>query len=119
MARRWQRWPRPGTWPWCCCRRGGEPVLTVVTAGKAAPGVTTSTWALALSWPRPLLVADCDPAGADMTSGLLAGRARADRGLVSWSMAARRHVSGLRAAAMLAEHTVQLPERPEMWLVPG
>ena len=43
-------------------------MLTVVTSGKAAPGVSTSVWALALSWPRPLLVADCDPAGGDLAA---------------------------------------------------
>jgi hypothetical protein len=94
-------------------------VLTVVTSGKAAPGVTTSALALALCWPRPLLVADCDPAGGDMAAGLLPGRIRTDRGLLSWSMAARRDVPALTAAALLGEHAVQLPEQPEAWLVPG
>ena len=41
-------------------------MLTAITSGKAAPGVTTSVWALALTWPRPVLVADGDPAGGDM-----------------------------------------------------
>lgn len=94
-------------------------MLTVVTSGKAAPGVTTSTWALALSWPRPLLVADCDPAGGDMAPGLLAGRLGLDRGLLSWSTAARRGVPGTAAAALLTEHTVQVPERPEVSLLAG
>lgn len=94
-------------------------MLTVLTAGKAAPGATTSTWALALSWPRPLLVADCDPAGGDMAPGLLAGRFRAHRGLLSWSTAARRDVPSLTSAALLAEHAVQVPEQPGVWLVPG
>src|SRR5436305_13588648 len=119
MRRRWRRSRRPVTWRWRCCRRDGDPVLTVVTSGKAAPGVTTSTWALALSWPRPLLVADCDPAGGDMAPGLLAGRVGLDRGLLSWSTAARRGLPGTAAAALLTEHTVQVPERPEVALLPG
>lgn len=94
-------------------------MLTVVTSGKAAPGVTTSTWALALAWPGPLLVADCDPAGGDMAPGLLAGRVSADRGLLSWSAAARRGVLATQAATLVAEHAVQLPEQPQVWLVPG
>lgn len=94
-------------------------MLTVLASGKAAPGVTTSTWALALSWPRPLLVADCDRAGGDMAAGLLAGRIRADRGLLSWSTAARRGVPALGAAALLSEHAVQVPEQPRLWLLPG
>jgi MinD-like ATPase involved in chromosome partitioning or flagellar assembly len=94
-------------------------MLTVVTSGKAAPGVTTSTWALALAWPAPLLVADCDPAGGDMAPGLLAGRISADRGLLSWSTAARRDVPAMQAATIVAEHAVRLPEQPQVWLVPG
>ena len=94
-------------------------MLTVVTSGKAAPGVTTSTWALALAWPGPLLVADCDPAGGDMAPGLLAGRVSADRGLLSWSTAARRGVPAMQAATLVAEHAVKLPEQPQVWLVPG
>ncbi len=94
-------------------------MLTVVASGKAAPGVTTSTWALALSWPRPLLLVDCDQAGGDMTPGLLPGRASVDRGLLSWSAAARRGVPMTAAATLLTEHTVQVPEHPQVSLIPG
>src|SRR3954466_8227198 len=94
-------------------------MLTVVASGQAAPGVTTSTWALALSWPRPLLVADCDPAGGDMAPGLLAGRVGVDRGLLSWSTAARRGLPATAAATLLAEHAVQVPEHPPVSLIPG
>jgi hypothetical protein len=94
-------------------------VLTVVASGKAAPGVTTSTWALALSWPRPLLVADCDPAGGDMAPGLLAGRVGLDRGLLSWSTAARRGLPATATATLLAEHAIQVPELPQASLVTG
>jgi MinD-like ATPase involved in chromosome partitioning or flagellar assembly len=94
-------------------------VLTVVASGKAAPGVTTSAWALALSWPRPLLLADCDPAGGDMAPGLLAGRVRVDRGLLSWSAAARRGLPATAAATVLTEHAVQVPEHPQVSLIPG
>src|SRR3954462_2806651 len=94
-------------------------MFTVVASGKAAPGVTTSTWALALSGPRPLLVADCDPAGGDMAPGLLAGRVGLDRGLLSWSTAVRRGLAETAAATLLTEHAVQLPERPQVSLLPG
>src|SRR4051794_38658928 len=94
-------------------------MLTVVASGKAAPGVTTSTWALALSWPRPLLVADCDPAGGDMAPGLLAGRVDLDRGLLSWSTAARRDLTMMAVAALLTEHAVQVPERSDVSLLAG
>ena len=94
-------------------------MLAVVTSGKAAPGVTTATWALALTWPGPVLVADCDPAGGDMGPGLLAGRVSAEHGLLSWSTSARRGVPALTAASMLAQHVVELPERREVWFLPG
>jgi MinD-like ATPase involved in chromosome partitioning or flagellar assembly len=94
-------------------------VLTVVASGKAAPGVTTSVWALALSWPRLLLLADCDPAGGDIAPGLLAGRVRVDRGLLSWSAAARRGLPATAAATLLNEHAVQVPEHPQVSLIPG
>lgn len=94
-------------------------MLTAVTAGKAAPGATTTAWALALSWPAELLVVDGDPAGGDMAPGLLPGRVVTDRGLLSWSMAARRGVPAMVAARLFAEHAVALPERPGVWLVPG
>jgi predicted NBD/HSP70 family sugar kinase len=94
-------------------------VLTVVASGKAAPGVTTSTWALALSWPRPLLLVDCDQAGGDMAPGLMPGRASVDRGLLSWSAAARPAVPATAAATVLTEHAVQVPEHPQVSLIPG
>ena len=94
-------------------------MLAVVVSGKAAPGVTTSTWALALSWPRPLLLADCDQAGGDMAPGLLAGRVGVDRGLLSWSTAARRGLPATAAATLLAGHAVQVPEHSPVSLLPG
>jgi hypothetical protein len=94
-------------------------VLTVVTSGKAAPGVTTSAWALALAWPGSLLLADCDPAGGDMAPGFLAGRVSTEHGLLSWSASARRGVPAMAAASMLGQHVVELPERREVWFLPG
>lgn len=94
-------------------------MLTVLTSGKGAPGVSTSTWALALCWSGPLLVADCDPAGGDLAPGFLAGRVSGDRGLLSWSTSARRGTPAMTAASMFSQHSVQLPERPNVWLLPG
>lgn len=94
-------------------------MLTVVTSGKAAPGVTTSTWALALMWPRAVLVTDCDPTGGDMAPGLLAGRVSTEHGLLSWSASARRGIPAMTAATMFAQHVFELPERREVWFMPG
>lgn len=40
--------------------------LIAFAADKGAPGVSTTALALALAWPRPILLAECDPAGADL-----------------------------------------------------
>lgn len=94
-------------------------MLTVVTSGKAAPGVSTAVWALGLSWTGEVLLVDADPAGGDLAAGLLAGRVPAGRGLLSWATAARGEVPAMRGAAMLAEHAVSVPERAGVWLLPG
>lgn len=93
-------------------------MLVAVTSGKAAPGATTSAWALALTWQSPLLVVDCDVAGGDMASGLVVGRVSTDHGLLSWATATRR-VPAIDAATMIALHVVALPEAANVWLMPG
>jgi len=62
-----------------------------VLAGKASPGSTTVAAALTLTWPRPVLLVDADPAGGDVVPGLLPGRvstesppAGARRGRLDW-----------------------------------
>ncbi len=93
-------------------------MLIAIVAGKAAPGATTCAWALGLSWPRPILLIDADAAGGDMAAGFLAGRIRVDQGLLSWSAAGRRE-EGPGAVALLPEHTVALPEAPNLWFLSG
>jgi MinD-like ATPase involved in chromosome partitioning or flagellar assembly len=93
-------------------------MLITIVAGKAAPGATTATWALALGWPGSVLAVDADPTGGDMAAGLLLGRVPVDRGLLSWSTATRR-ASAMEAATMLAGHVVGLPEAPHLWVMPG
>jgi MinD-like ATPase involved in chromosome partitioning or flagellar assembly len=93
-------------------------MLITMVSGKASPGVTTATWALALGWPSPVLAVDADPGGGDMAAGLLFGRAPVDRGLLTWAAASRR-TSAVEAAAMIASHVVVMPEAPHVWLLPG
>jgi hypothetical protein len=67
--------------------------LIAVAADKGAPGVTTTALALAAVWPRPVLLAECDPAGGDLVYRLPAadgGRLDQRRGLLSLAVAARR-----------------------------
>lgn len=93
-------------------------MLIALVSGKAAPGVTTSTWALSMAWPGPVLVVDADPAGGDMAAGLLLGRMQAGHSVLSWSMAARR-MPAAEAAMIIAQHVVALPEEPHVWVMPG
>src|ERR1700761_2845754 len=81
--------------------------LIVVAADKGAPGVTTTALALAAVWPRPVLLAECDPSGGDLlyrfpaaSGGPLAPRA----GLPPRAVAARR---GLQPG-QLWEHTQKM-----------
>src|SRR5882757_6764769 len=67
--------------------------LIAVTADKGSPGVTTTAVALAAIWPRPVLLAECDPAGGDLVyrlPGQGGGRLDPRRGLLSLAVAARR-----------------------------
>lgn len=67
--------------------------LIAIAADKGAPGVTTAAVALAAVWPRPVLLAECDPAGGDLIYRLpSASGSRLDprRGLLSLAISARR-----------------------------
>jgi hypothetical protein len=67
--------------------------LIAIAADKGAPGVTTAAIALAAVWPRPVLLAECDPAGGDLIYRLpSASGSRLDprRGLLSLAISARR-----------------------------
>jgi len=67
--------------------------LIAIAADKGAPGVTTAAIALGAVWPRPVLLAECDPAGSDLVYRFpAAGGGRLDprRGLLSLAVASRR-----------------------------
>lgn len=75
--------------------------LIALAADKGSPGVTTTAVALAAVWPRPAMVAECDPSGGDLAVRLrgAAGRAlQPGRGLLSYAAATRR------GAAPVADH---------------
>jgi hypothetical protein len=81
--------------------------LIAVAADKGARGVTTASVVLAAVWPRPVLLAECDPAGGDLLYRFPAaggGRLDPGRGLLSLAVAARR---GLRPEQVW-EHTQAL-----------
>lgn len=67
--------------------------LIALAADKGAPGVTTAALALASVWPRPVLLAECDPAGGDLVFRFPAADGRQldpRRGLLSLAVAGRR-----------------------------
>jgi hypothetical protein len=67
--------------------------LIALAADKGAPGVTTAALALASVWPRPVLLAECDPAGGDLVYRFPAADGRQldpRRGLLSLAVAGRR-----------------------------
>jgi hypothetical protein len=81
--------------------------LIAVAADKGAPGVTTACVALAAVWPRPVLLAECDPSGGDLVYRLPSasgGQLDPGRGLLSLAVAVRR---GLEPAQVW-EHTQKL-----------
>src|ERR1700723_1107348 len=67
--------------------------LIAIAADKGSPGVTTASVALAAIWPRPVLLAECDPSGADLAyrlPGAGGGPLDPRRGLLNVAVAARR-----------------------------
>jgi hypothetical protein len=58
------------------------PLIALVSA-KGSPGVSTAALACTLTWPAPMLLAECDPAGGDLLAGYLAKyELPPDRGIV-------------------------------------
>ncbi len=65
--------------------------MIALTSAKGAPGVTTTALALTLVWPRPVLLAECDPAGdSSLLAGYLQGSVEHTRGLLGLLAASRR-----------------------------
>jgi hypothetical protein len=67
--------------------------LIAVAADKGAPGVTTTSLALAAVWARPALLAECDPSGGDLVYRFPSadgGRLDPRRGMLSLAVSARR-----------------------------
>ena len=81
--------------------------LIVLVSDKGAPGVTTTSLAMAAVWPRRSLLAECDPQGGDLVYRLPAehgGPLDPNRGLVSLAVSARR---GLEPGQLI-EHSQRI-----------
>ncbi|WP_370614114.1 hypothetical protein [Mumia sp. Pv 4-285] len=67
--------------------------LIALASAKGAPGVTTTALVLGALWPRPVLVAECDPSGADIATRMPrddGGSLDPQTGLLSLAAAGRR-----------------------------
>jgi hypothetical protein len=91
-------------------------LYALVSAG-GSPGVTTAAIALALAWPSPVIVAECDPSGGDVLAGLLTGHVPASRGLTEHAIEAGR--DGRAAARALGAQLIPLDAERTKALLPG
>ncbi len=100
--------------------------VLALTSAKGAPGVSVAALAMTLLWPRPALLAECDPAGgSSVLAGYLRGEVEHTRGLLPLLLALRHDT--LEQA--LWAQTVLLTGDPraasaeagagERWLLPG
>lgn len=91
-------------------------MLIALASGKGAPGVSVSAAALAVVWPRPVLLVEADPRGGSVMWGLGQGRSFGGRGLLGYEMSSRRMplMDAMRA------QIVQLdPDWPDTFVLPG
>jgi hypothetical protein len=92
-------------------------LLLASTAGS--PGVTTLAVGLALTWPRPILLADCDPgAHQAILAGYLAGRSSAGKGLLRVAEA-HRDRRPLREAVLDQTLPLSAEEESRRLFLPG
>jgi hypothetical protein len=91
-------------------------VYALVSPG-GSPGTTTAALALALGWPGPAIVAECDPAGGAVLAGALGGHVPAAIGLMEHAIEAGRNPQA--AAAGLAAQLVPLDTSRTRMVLPG
>ncbi|MEO3861325.1 hypothetical protein [Acrocarpospora sp. B8E8] len=89
--------------------------LYAVISPGGSPGATTTALAAALSWPDPVLVAECDPSGGSALAGYFAGRVSATGGLLQAALEATRDGD----SEAVWQHTVALDASERRLLLPG
>ena len=90
-----------------------------VASAGGSPGATTTALALALSWPREVILAECDPAGGSVLAGFLIDRMYCPPGpgLLGLAMEVARdpqHVD-----VRIEDYTIPLTDQGENRLLPG
>ena len=81
--------------------------LIAVASAKGSPGATTTALMFGALWPRPVIVAECDPHGGDVAARLPAfdgGVIDPDRGLLSLGAAGRKTLR----PELVPEHTQRI-----------
>jgi len=73
--------------------------LYALVSPGGSPGCTTTALALTLTWPQPVILAECDPAGGAILAGLFAGHLPAPRGLLGVAFEAGRGAEAMSAEA--------------------
>lgn len=68
--------------------------LIALASAKGAPGVTCTSLALAMTWPGPVVVAECDPAGGDLLAGYFRGALPARPGVLTAATATTGDMAG-------------------------
>lgn len=91
--------------------------LYALVSPGGSPGATTAALALALGWPAPAIVAECDPAGGAVLAGTLAGHVPAAIGLMEHAIEAGRNPQA--AAAGLAAQLIPLDSDGARMVLPG
>jgi hypothetical protein len=91
-------------------------IYALVSAG-GSPGVTTAALALALGWPRQVILAECDPSGGDILAGLFAGHLEARGGLLPLAVEAGQNPEA--AAAALWSQLIELDDERGRLLLAG
>ncbi len=93
--------------------------ILVLTSTSGSPGVTTLAVGLALTWPRSVLLADCDPgAHQSVLAGFLGGRGAGGKGLLR---VAEAHRDRRTLEEVVIDQTVPLTDgdQPSRRLLPG
>ncbi len=93
--------------------------ILLLTSTGGSPGVTTLAVGLALTWPRPILLADCDPgAHQAILAGYLAGRSPSGKGLLRVAEA-HRDRRPLREAVLDQTLSLSAEEDSRRLFLPG
>jgi len=96
-------------------------MLVALVSSKGSPGASTAALALALVWPRPVILAELDPRGGDVLWGYGRGQNVGAGGLLRLQVAARGSaMSGAAWNAILWKEVVELPpQNQQKWFLPG